>query len=155
MAVHPRRLDEAHDRCSSLASAQATRKQPIAAADRNRSNLVLDPIVVHWQTPIVNESGECRPTPQAVVQGPGGGRTVQQLLPLESHPLVKRVQHRFALLLPGCPSLVNTHCLDLLLDLVDRGELIERKLGELALVGRMQVKELAPGMCQAADLGDA
>ena len=34
--------------------------------------------------------------------------------------------------------------------LIDPGELCQGELGDLALVGRVQVEELAPGVCQAA-----
>ena len=35
------------------------------------------------------------------------------------------------------------------------GELLQGELGDLALVGRLQVEELAPGVGQAAHLGNA
>ncbi len=44
------RLHETHDRGSALASAQAAGEQPVRAPDGNRTDLVLDPIVVAWPT---------------------------------------------------------------------------------------------------------
>lgn len=71
--VHACRLDQAHDGRSTLARAQATRKQPVVPADGNWPDLVLDPVVVHGQLPIIDEARQCRPTSQAVVQRLGGG----------------------------------------------------------------------------------
>lgn len=46
MAVEPRRVNQAHDGRSPLAGAQTAGKQPVIAADGNRSDLVLHPVVV-------------------------------------------------------------------------------------------------------------
>jgi len=46
VAVEARRLDQAHDRSRALAGAQRTRKELVLAADGNRPDLVLDPVVV-------------------------------------------------------------------------------------------------------------
>lgn len=63
MPVHLRRLDQAHDGGRPLARARAAGKQPAIAADGNRTDLVLDPIVVHGQFPVVRESGQRHPAP--------------------------------------------------------------------------------------------
>ncbi len=65
------------------------------------------------------------------------------------------IKQRFRLSLPDGLALIGTQLLDLALDLVDATELLQRELGDLTLVGRMQVKELAPRVRQAADLGHA
>jgi hypothetical protein len=52
-------------------------------------------------------------------------------------------------------SLVGVEILEFTLDLVDRANLLQGALGNLALVCHVQVKELAPGVRQAAHLGDA
>ena len=76
-------------------------------------------------------------------------------MPLQCHPLVQRIEHRLGVLLPDGLALIGVQLLDLAFDVVDLGELLQRELGDLALVGRMQVKELAPGVRQAACLQDA
>jgi hypothetical protein len=67
---------------------------------------------------------------------------------------VQGVQHGFRLLLSHRLSCLGLQVLDLTLDLVDLAELLERELGDLALVGCVQVEELAPGVRQAAGLDD-
>lgn len=69
--IHASRLDQAHDGSRSLARAQATGKQPVRAPKGNGPDLILDPVVVHGQLSVVDESGHRHPTPQAVVQRPG------------------------------------------------------------------------------------
>ena len=76
-------------------------------------------------------------------------------MPLQCHPLVQRIEHRLGVLLPDGLALIGVQLLDLAFDVVDLGELLQRELGDLALVGRMQVKEFAPGVRQAACLQDA
>jgi hypothetical protein len=41
-------------------------------------------------------------------------------------------------------ALIGAELLDLALDLVDPRELLQRELGDLALIGRVQIEELAP-----------
>ena len=65
------------------------------------------------------------------------------------------VQHRFALGLPDLQAHIGIELFDLALNVVDPGELLQSEPGDLALVGRMQVKEFAPGVRQAARLQDA
>ena len=67
--------------------------------------------------------------------------------------MVQRVEHRLGVPLAHGLALVGAECLDLTLDVVDLGKLLQRELGDLAFVGRVQVEELAPGMRQAAHLG--
>ena len=55
------------------------------------------------------------------------------------------------MLLPNALALIGVQLLDLALDVVDLGELLQREPGNLGFVGRMQVKEFAPRMRQAAD----
>ena len=46
MPVEARRLDQAHDRRSSLSGAQRAGKEQVLAADGDRPDLVLDPVIV-------------------------------------------------------------------------------------------------------------
>lgn len=68
---------------------------------------------------------------------------------------MKSVQDRPGLLLPNGLPLLGVQLFDVPLDLIDPGELLQGELGDLALVGRVQVEELAPGMGQTAHLGHA
>ena len=54
------------------------------------------------------------------------------------------IEQRLRLLLPDGLALIGAELLDLALDLVDSRELLQRELGDLALIGRMQIEELAP-----------
>ena len=65
------------------------------------------------------------------------------------------VQDRLAVLLPHCQSLFDAELFGLALNLVDLADLRERKLGELAFIGRMQVEEFATCVCQTSRFRDA
>ncbi len=54
VAVEPRGLDQAHDGSRALARPQAPREEPVLAPERNRPDLVLDPVRV------VSENGKNR-----------------------------------------------------------------------------------------------
>lgn len=66
--VHARRLHQAHHHRRPLARTQVPGEQPVVSPNRNRPDLVLDPVVVHGQLPVINEARQRSPTPQAVVQ---------------------------------------------------------------------------------------
>ena len=155
MPVHPGRLHQTHHGRRTLARAQAAGKQPVIAANGNRPDLVLDPVVVHGQLPVIDEARQRSPAPEAVIQCPGRRRAVRQLLPLQGHPLVQCIEHRFTVLLPDGLALIGVQLLDLAFDVVNLGELLQCEPGDLAFVGRMQVKEFAPGVRQATHLGHA
>lgn len=61
MPVHACRLDQAHDCGRTLTGPQASSKQPVAAPKGNGPDLVLNPVVIHGQLPIVHKPGECQP----------------------------------------------------------------------------------------------
>ena len=65
------------------------------------------------------------------------------------------VQDRPGLLLPNGLPLFGVQFFDFALDLIDPGELLQGELGDLALVGRVQVEELASCVGQAPHLGHA
>ena len=56
------------------------------------------------------------------------------------------------MLLPNGFALIGAQLLDLALDVVDLGKLLQREAGNLAFVRRMQVKEFAPSVRQAAEV---
>jgi hypothetical protein len=49
--VEPSRVNEVHDRRDVFAGAQTFGKQPIVAADRDRADLVLNPVVIDGSLP--------------------------------------------------------------------------------------------------------
>jgi len=131
--VHASRLDQTYHRCRPLARAQDASKQLVTAANGDGPDLVLDPIVINRQLPIINKKDECYPTLEAVDLRLGGDRSVGYLAPLQRHPFVQGVQGRLGSLLPNSKAL----------------------LGDLALVRRVQIEELAPCVRKTAHLGDA
>lgn len=66
--VHARRLDQAHNRRRPLARAQTASKQPVVAANGNRPDLVLDPVVGHGQLPVTCEPCQRLSAPRPVVE---------------------------------------------------------------------------------------
>ena len=68
---------------------------------------------------------------------------------------MQRIEHRLAVLLPNALAQIGVELFDLALNVVDLAELLQREPGELTFVCRMQVKEFAPGVRQAASFGNA
>lgn len=54
------------------------------------------------------------------------------------------IKQRFRLLLPDGLALIGRKLFDPALDLIHPRELLQRELGDLALIGRVQIEELAP-----------
>ena len=97
---------------------------------------------------------QCHPAFQAVVQRFGSRRPVGDALALQQHPLVQSIEQWFGFGLPDAQPFVSTEIFDFPLDLVQLRNVRQRLLGNLTLVADMQVKELAPGVRHATDLGD-
>jgi transposase InsO family protein len=68
---------------------------------------------------------------------------------------VQRIEQRFSFLLANVLPLFSAQLLDLSLNVVDLGEMLQREPGNLTLVGRMQVEEFAPGMRRTLGFRDA
>ena len=58
-------------------------------------------------------------------------------------------------LLSDCLALIGSGILDLALDVVRLAKQFQRCIGDLTLARGVQIKELAPRVCQSADLGHA
>ena len=86
VAIEFGRLDQAHDGGGTLAGALATGKQPVLPAERNRPDLVLDPVVVDRDLPVGQVACQRSPAFQTVVDGFGGGTAVGYLVPLLHQP---------------------------------------------------------------------
>ena len=71
--IQARRLDQAHDRRGPFAGAQGTGKEPVFAANGNRPDLVLDPVIIDRHVSIGQVMGERRPALEGVVDGLGTG----------------------------------------------------------------------------------
>lgn len=63
------RLDQAHDSGRAMPPPQRAGEQPVGAPERDRADLVLYPVVVDRQLPIVDAARERSQSLQAVVQG--------------------------------------------------------------------------------------
>ena len=73
MPVELGRLNQTHGRRRSLPAAQRARKQPVVPANRNWPDLILDPVVVYRQLPILQEPRQSCSAPQAVIDRFGRG----------------------------------------------------------------------------------
>lgn len=81
-------LDQTHHRGTALARTQRTSKQPIVASDGNRSDLILDIVVINRQLTITDKTRESTPAFEAVIQRLGRSCAIGDLLPIQNHPLV-------------------------------------------------------------------
>lgn len=88
-------LNQAHYSGTRLACQKRTGKQPAVAPNGNRSDLVLDVVVVDGQLPVIHKAGQRLPTPQALVQGFGDGCPIRDLLPGLHQPRVQHIKQRF------------------------------------------------------------
>ena len=95
MPVKPGTLNQTHHRRRTLPRTQGASKQPIAATDGNRANLVLDPVVIDWQLSVIQKLRQCRPALEAVIQRFCRGRAIRDFLPLQQHPRMKRIGQWF------------------------------------------------------------
>ena len=68
---------------------------------------------------------------------------------------MQRIEHGLGVLLANGLTLIGVQFLNLALDVVNLGKLLQREPGKLAFVGCMQVEELAPRVRQAASFRDA
>jgi hypothetical protein len=98
MAVEPGRVNQAHDGRGPLAGAQAAGKQPVVAADGNRADLVLDPVVVDRQMTIIEIARERSPAAKAVIDRPGSCAAFRYPFTLCQQPGVQDIGCRSALL---------------------------------------------------------
>ena len=79
MPVELGALNQAHHRRSALSGTQGTSKHPVGPADGNRANLVLDPVVIDGQLPVLQKLRQSRPALEAVIQRFGRGRAIGDL----------------------------------------------------------------------------
>ena len=57
--IEPGALNQAHDRSHTLACSQGASEQPVFSSDSNRPDLVLRPVVVDRQLPIIEKARQC------------------------------------------------------------------------------------------------
>ena len=100
MPVHARRLDQTHDGGGALARAQAASEEPVLAAERDRPDTILDPVVVDWDLPVVEVTDERRPTLEAIVDRLCGCGTIGYLLPSRAEPSMEFINDGFGQFLP-------------------------------------------------------
>jgi len=99
MAIEFGGLDQAHDRGGALAGAQAAGEQPVLPAERNRPDLVFDPVVVDRDLSVRQVARQRDPAFQAVVDGFGAGAAIWDLLPLLAQPGIQLIGDRLSLAL--------------------------------------------------------
>lgn len=128
------RLDQAHHRRRSLSPAQRARKQPVVPANCNWPDLVLDPVVVHRQLTVFEETCQSPPAPQAVIDRFGRSRAFGHLLPAMHQPLIQGLHQQLAFVFPYSQSLFATEIFDLPLHRIDLRHLPDCLFGNLALV---------------------
>lgn len=68
MPIHARWLDQAHDGSRAFARTQTAGKQPVIPADSDGPDLVLNPIVINRQLPVIGKADECCPTLDAAIR---------------------------------------------------------------------------------------
>lgn len=112
-------------------------------------------VVVDRQAWIAQVARERRPAIQAVVDRLRGRRSVGDLDSLQDEPVVQRLGDRCASFLSMLQPALVVEVTDVALDLVELADPLHRRARDRALVGRVQLDELAPGVSHAADLGDA
>ncbi len=98
------------------------RSLDIRAAQRNRADPILDPVVIDGQRAVVKESRQRLPTSEAIVDCLRDRRSVGRLLPLQQQPFAQLVGDRLRLQLPYLLSLLGAQFLRLALDIVELSE---------------------------------
>ena len=127
----------------------------IISTNGNRANLILDPVVVDRQFPVIQKLCQCSPALEAVIKRLGSRRAVRDSLALQQHPLLKCVRQWFGLGLADLQPLIDAEVFDLTLDVIELTDIGARLPGNLALGCHMQIKELAARMRHASSLCDA
>jgi len=102
-----------------------------------------------------SRSRQCRPAFQAVIQGSGRTCAIRYFLPLGQHPFMQSLGNRSGLCRPHDLALFRCQILGFPLHLVQQLDVLQSLLGQHALIGDVQIEELAPGVGHAANLGDA
>lgn len=87
VAVELRRLDQAHRRRGALPATPRSSEQPARAPECDRSDPVLDPVIVDGHSPVLEEAHQRRPSIQTVVDGLGDRGVVARTLPMQHQPL--------------------------------------------------------------------
>lgn len=149
------RLDQAHHGGSALARTQGSGEQPVFSSKGHRPDLLLDVVVVNGHAAIVQVACERSPAFQAVVQGFGRAGTIGHTHSLGQHPGVQLIGKRLGLFLSYAPSLGRVQCLGFTLDFVELADITKCLLSKLALVGGVQLEELATSMGHTPDFRDA
>lgn len=75
------RVHQAHDRRCTLTRTHRTHEQPIGPADRHRSDLLFEMIIVDCEPAVIHITNQGRPAFQAVVQGLGNARAIESSKP--------------------------------------------------------------------------
>jgi len=84
--VEPSRLDQAHDHRAATTRTIGSGKEPVRTAERNRTDPVLEPVVIDRHIAIIQVARQRFPTTQAVSDGLLGGRARRDLREFPRQP---------------------------------------------------------------------
>lgn len=85
MTIEPRRMQQTHHRCGTLACTQAAGEQLVTPTKRNRPDAVFHPVVVDRYGTVFQVPGHRSPASQAVVDRPDRGTGLRYALALRQH----------------------------------------------------------------------
>src|SRR5674476_1411382 len=71
--------NQAHHRSSTLPRTQGAGEQPVVATDGDGANLILDPVVIDWQLPVIQKLCQCRAALETVFMCSGGSRSIRDV----------------------------------------------------------------------------
>ena len=127
---------------------------PVAAPDRDGTQLALGGVVGHAQAAVVEEAGQRGPALEAVVDGLAGVAVLGDPGALLAQPGLQRDDERPAALGAHVHALRRRQAVNLALDSEQRIDARNRLAGDRRLVDPGQIEELAPGMGPTGGLDD-
>ena len=127
---------------------------PVAAPDRDGTQLALGGVVGHAQAAIIEEAGQRRPALEAVVDGLAGIAVLGDPGALLAQPGLQCNDERPAALGAHAHALRRRQAVDLALDGEQRIDARNRLAGDRRLVDPGQIEELAPRMGPTGGLDD-
>ena len=141
MPVHACRLNQAHDCRSPFSAAQRPCEEPVFASKRPWPNLVFRPIVVYGYGPVIEVARQRCPAFQAVIECSADGRAFGHQISLGEHPGMKCVDDRRCFFLPYSLPDTRFQLAYLSFNFIKGSDVVQRFFGNIAFVGRVQIKE--------------
>jgi hypothetical protein len=116
--------------------------------------LVLAPIIVNGYSPIIEIARQRYPAFEALIQGLSDGRSLRHKLSLGDHPGMKGIDDWHCFFLPYSLPEFWLYLSNFPFNFVQGRDVVQRFLGDPALVGRVQIEELSARMGHTADFSD-